>query len=30
LEASIIVTLYNELFFTSKHKEHFLGSSQVF
>jgi hypothetical protein len=23
LEASIVVTLYNELFFTSKHKERF-------
>jgi hypothetical protein len=30
LEASIIVTLYTELLFTSKHKEHFLDSSQVF
>jgi hypothetical protein len=28
LEAST-VTLYNKLFFTSKNKEHFLGSSQV-
>jgi hypothetical protein len=30
LEASIVVILYNELFFTSKHMEHFLGSSHVF
>jgi hypothetical protein len=29
LEASITITLYNKLFFTSKHKERFLGSSQV-
>jgi hypothetical protein len=29
LEASISVTCYNELFFTSKHKEHFFSSSQV-
>jgi hypothetical protein len=29
LEDSITVTLYNELFFTSKHKERFLVSSQV-
>jgi hypothetical protein len=29
LEVSITVTLYNELFFTSKHKERFLGSSRV-
>jgi hypothetical protein len=30
LEASIAVILYNELFFTSKHMERFLGSSHVF
>jgi hypothetical protein len=29
LEASIAVTLYNGLFFTTKHKKRFLGSSQV-
>jgi hypothetical protein len=29
LEASIVVTVYIELFLTSKHKERFLGSSQV-